>query len=215
MRSKEEAHDYRYFPDPDLLPLEFDQIFVKKLAAALPELPDEKKARFVKNYGLSPYDAGVLIGERETADFFEEVAKGRDAKGTANFVINEFFGRLNKEGKDISTSPISAKQLAAIVDLIGDGTISGKIAKDLFEIVWNEGGDPRAIVEKRGMKQVTDTGAIEKAVDAVIAKNPEKVGEVKAKPTLLGWFVGQVLKETGGKANPQAVNELLKKKLGI
>ncbi len=215
MRSKEEAHDYRYFPDPDLLPLEFDEAFVKKLAADLPELPDEKKARFVKNYGLSPYDAGVLIGERETADFFEDVAKGRDAKAAANFVINEFFGRLNKEGKDISTSPISAQQLASIVDLIGDGTISGKIAKDLFEIVWNEGGDPRAIVEKRGMKQVTDTGAIEKAVDGVIAKNPEKVEQVKAKPTLLGWFVGQVMKETGGKANPQAVNELLKKKLGI
>jgi aspartyl-tRNA(Asn)/glutamyl-tRNA(Gln) amidotransferase subunit B len=215
MRNKEEAHDYRYFPDPDLLPLEFDEAFVKKLAADLPELPDEKKARFVKDYGLSPYDAGVLIGERETADFFEEVAKGRDAKAAANFVINEFFGRLNKEGKDISTSPVSAKQLATIVDLIGDGTISGKIAKDLFEIVWNEGGDPRAIVEKRGMKQVTDTGAIEKAVDGVIAKNPDKVAAVKAKPTLLGWFVGQVMKETGGKANPQAVNELLKKKLGI
>src|ERR1700719_1778606 len=200
MRNKEEAHDYRYFPDPDLLPLEFDAAFVNKLKADLPELPDEKKARFVKSYGLSPYDAGVLIGERETADFFEEVAKGRDAKAAANFVINEFFGRLNKEGKDISTSPISAKQLASIVDLIGDGTISGKIAKDLFEIVWNEGGDPRAIVEKRGMKQVTDTGAIEKAVDGVIAKNPDKVEQVKAKPNLLGWFVGQVMKETGGKA---------------
>jgi aspartyl-tRNA(Asn)/glutamyl-tRNA(Gln) amidotransferase subunit B len=215
MRNKEEAHDYRYFPDPDLLPLEFDAAFVEKLKAGLPELPDDKKARFVKNYGLSPYDAGVLIGERETADFFEEVAKGRDAKAAANFVINEFFGRLNKEGKDISTSPVSAKQLASIVDLIGNGTISGKIAKDLFEIVWNEGGDPRAIVEKRGMKQMTDTGAIEKAVDGVIAKNPDKAAEVKAKPNLLGWFVGQVLKETGGKANPAAVNELLKKKLGI
>jgi aspartyl-tRNA(Asn)/glutamyl-tRNA(Gln) amidotransferase subunit B len=215
MRNKEEAHDYRYFPDPDLLPLEFDEAFVAKLKAGLQELPDEKKARFVKNYGLSPYDAGVLIGERGTADFFEDVAKGRDAKAAANFVINEFFGRLNKEGKDISTSPISAKQLASIVDLIGDGTISGKIAKDLFEIVWNEGGEPRAIVEKRGMKQVTDTGAIEKAVDGVIAKNPDKVGEVKAKPNLLGWFVGQVMKETGGKANPETVNELLKKKLGL
>jgi aspartyl-tRNA(Asn)/glutamyl-tRNA(Gln) amidotransferase subunit B len=215
MRNKEEAHDYRYFPDPDLLPLEFDEAFVAKLKAGLPELPDEKKARFVKNYGLSPYDAGVLIGERDTANFFEDVAKGRDAKAAANFVINEFFGRLNKEGKDISTSPISAKQLASIVDLIGDGTISGKIAKDLFEIVWNEGGDPRAIVEKRGMKQVTDTGAIEKAVDGVIAKNPDKVEQVKAKPNLLGWFVGQVMKETGGKANPEAVNELLKKKLGL
>jgi len=215
MRSKEEAHDYRYFPDPDLLPLEFDDAFVAKLKAGLPELPDEKKARFVKNYGLSPYDAGVLIGERETADFFEEVAKGRDAKAAANFVINEFFGRLNKEGKSISTSPVSAKQIASIVDLIGDGTISGKIAKDLFEIVWSEGGDPRAIVEKRGMKQVTDTGAIEKAIDEVIARNPDKVQEVKAKPNLLGWFVGQVIKQSGGKANPQAVNDLLKKKLGI
>jgi aspartyl-tRNA(Asn)/glutamyl-tRNA(Gln) amidotransferase subunit B len=215
MRNKEEAHDYRYFPDPDLLPLEFDDAFVAKLKAGLPELPDEKKARFVKNYGLSPYDAGVLIGERGTADFFEDVAKGRDAKAAANFVINEFFGRLNKEGMDISTSPVSAKQLASIVDLIGDGTISGKIAKDLFEIVWNEGGEPRAIVEKRGMKQVTDTGAIEKAVDGVIAKNPDKVEQVKAKPNLLGWFVGQVMKETGGKANPEVVNELLKKKLGI
>ncbi len=198
-----------------MLPLEFDAAFVARLKADLPELPDEKKARFVKNYGLSPYDAGILIGERGTADFFEEVAKGRDAKAAANFVINEFFGRLNKEGKDISASPVSAKQLASIVDLVGDGTISGKIAKDLFEILWNEGGDPRAIVEKRGMKQMTDTGAIEKAVDGVIAKNPDKVAEVKAKPNLLGWFVGQVLKETGGKANPAAVNELLKKKLGI
>jgi aspartyl-tRNA(Asn)/glutamyl-tRNA(Gln) amidotransferase subunit B len=215
MRNKEEAHDYRYFPDPDLLPLEFDAAFVAKLKADLPELPDEKKARFVKNYGLSPYDAGVLIGERETADFFEDVAKGRDAKAAANFVINEFFGRMNKEGKDISTSPVSAQQLASIVDLIGDGTISGKIAKDLFEIVWNEGGDPRAIVEKRGMKQVTDSGAIEKAVDGVIAKNPDKVAAVKAKPNLLGWFVGQVMKETGGKAKPEMVNELLKKKLGL
>jgi aspartyl-tRNA(Asn)/glutamyl-tRNA(Gln) amidotransferase subunit B len=215
MRNKEEAHDYRYFPDPDLLPLELDGAFIRKLEAALPELPDGKKARFVKSYGLSPYDAGVLVGERDTADFFEEVAKGRDAKTAANFVINEFFGRLNKEGKDISSSPVSAKQLAVIVDLIGEGTISSKIAKDLFEIVWNEGGDPRAIVEARGMKQVTDTAAIEKAVDAVIAKSPDKVEQVKAKPTLLGWFVGQVMKETGGKANPQAVNELLKKKLGI
>ncbi len=215
MRSKEEAHDYRYFPDPDLLPLEFDDAFVEKLKAGLPELPDEKKARFVKEFGLSPYDAGVLIAERETAAFFEEVAKGRDPKAAANFMINEFFGRLNKEDKTIEQSPISAKQLGAIVDLIGDGTISGKIAKDLFEIVWEEGGDPREVVEKRGMKQVTDTGAIEKVVDDIIAKNPDKVEQVKAKPTMLGWFVGQVIKASGGKANPQAVNEILKKKLGI
>jgi len=215
MRSKEEAHDYRYFPDPDLLPLELDETFVAKIKADLPELPDEKKARFVKSYGLSPYDAGVLTSERETADFFEEVAKGRDAKAAANFVLNEFFGRLNREGKDIVSSPVSAKQLASIVDLIGDGTISGKIAKDLFDIVWSEGGDPRAIVEKRGMKQVTDIDAIEKAIDEVIAKNPDKAAEVKTKTNLLGWFVGQVIKQSGGKANPQAVNELLKKKLGL
>jgi aspartyl-tRNA(Asn)/glutamyl-tRNA(Gln) amidotransferase subunit B len=215
MRSKEEAHDYRYFPDPDLLPLEFDQAFVDRLKEGLPELPDEKKARFVKEYGLSPYDAGVLSAERETADYFEEAAKGRDAKAAANFIINELFGRLNKEGKSITESPVTAKQIAEVVGLIADGTISGKIAKDLFEILWTEGGEPRAIVELRGMKQVTDTGAIEKAIDEVIAKNPDKVEQVKAKPTMLGWFVGQVMKQSGGKANPQAVNELLKKRLGI
>jgi aspartyl-tRNA(Asn)/glutamyl-tRNA(Gln) amidotransferase subunit B len=215
MRSKEEAHDYRYFPDPDLLPLEFDDAFIAKLKADLPELPDEKKARFVKDFGLSPYDAGVLIAERETAAFFEEVASGRDPKAAANFMINEFFGRLNKEDKTIEQSPITAKQLGAIVDLISDATISGKIAKDLFEIVWEEGGNPREVVEKRGMKQVTDIGAIEKVVDDIIAKNPDKVEQVKAKPTMLGWFVGQVIKASGGKANPQAVNDILKKKLGI
>jgi aspartyl-tRNA(Asn)/glutamyl-tRNA(Gln) amidotransferase subunit B len=215
MRSKEEAHDYRYFPDPDLLPLEFDQAFVEKIKADLPELPDEKKARFVRDFGLSPYDASVLTAEKETSAYFEEVADGRDAKAAANFVINELFGRLNKEGKEIGASPVTAKQIAEIVDLISDGTISGKIAKDLFEIVWTEGGEPRAIVELRGMKQVTDTGAIEKAIDEVIAKNPDKVEQVKAKPTMLGWFVGQVIKQSGGKANPQAVNDMLKKKLGI
>ncbi|GLS19005.1 aspartyl/glutamyl-tRNA(Asn/Gln) amidotransferase subunit B [Labrys miyagiensis] len=215
MRSKEEAHDYRYFPDPDLLPLEFDQAYVDDLAQHLPELPDPKKTRFISQYGLSSYDAGVLTAERESADFFEEVAKGRDGKSAANWVINELFGRLNKEGLDISSSPVSASQLGAIVDLIGENVISGKIAKDLFEIVWTEGGDPRAVVEARGMKQVTDTGAIEAAVDAVIAANPDKVEQVKAKPTMLGWFVGQVMKQTGGKANPQAVNDLLKAKLGI
>ncbi|WP_418655056.1 Asp-tRNA(Asn)/Glu-tRNA(Gln) amidotransferase subunit GatB [Ancylobacter moscoviensis] len=215
MRSKEEAHDYRYFPDPDLLPLEFDDAFVTELAAHLPELPDEKKARFVSAYGLSAYDADVLVAEKDTADYYEACATGRDAKAAANFVINELFGRLNKEGKDIASSPVSAQQIGAIVDLIADGTISGKIAKDLFEIVFTEGGDPREIVEARGMKQVTDTGAIEAAVDAIIAANPDKVEQVKAKPTMLGWFVGQVMKQTGGKANPQAVNDLLKGKLGI
>ncbi|MCP8939854.1 Asp-tRNA(Asn)/Glu-tRNA(Gln) amidotransferase subunit GatB [Alsobacter sp. SYSU M60028] len=215
MRSKEEAHDYRYFPDPDLLPLEFDQAFVDALAADLPELPDEKKARFIADYGVTPYDASVLVAERASADFYEAVAKGRDGKAAANWVINELFGRLNKEGKDVATSPVSAAQLGAIVDLIGEGVISGKIAKDLFEIVWSEGGDPRQIVESRGMKQVTDTGAIEAAIDAVIAANPDKVEQAKAKPTMIGWFVGQVMKQTGGKANPQAVNDMLKAKLGI
>ncbi len=215
MRSKEEAHDYRYFPDPDLLPLEFSQDYVEGLAQHLPELPDEKKARFIADFALSAYDAGVLVAERASADFFESVAKGRDGKTAANWVINELFGRLNKEGKDIVSSPVSAAQLGEIVDLIADETISGKIAKDLFEIVWTEGGDPRAIVDARGMKQVTDTGAIEKAVDEIIAANPDKVEQAKAKPTLLGWFVGQVMKTTGGKANPQSVNALLKAKLGI
>jgi aspartyl-tRNA(Asn)/glutamyl-tRNA(Gln) amidotransferase subunit B len=215
MRTKEEAHDYRYFPDPDLLPLALKQDDVDALARRLPELPDEKKARFVRDFGLSGYDAGVLVNERETAEFFEALAQGRDAKAAANWVINELFGRLNKEGKDISTSPVAVQQLGAILDLIGEGTISGKIAKDVFDIVWNEGGDPKTIVEERGMKQVTDLGAIEKVVDDIIARNPDKVEQLKAKPTMIGWFVGQVMKSSGGKANPQAVNDLLKKKLGI
>ncbi|WP_338827189.1 Asp-tRNA(Asn)/Glu-tRNA(Gln) amidotransferase subunit GatB [Bradyrhizobium sp. 27S5] len=220
MRSKEEAHDYRYFPDPDLLPLEFSQAFVDDLKAHLPELPDQKKSRFITGFGLSPYDASVLVAERESAEFYETVLSGladkaRDGKLAANWVINELFGRLNKEGVEIAASPVSAEQLAAIVDLIGEGAISGKIAKDLFEIVWQEGGDPRALVEARGMKQVTDLGAIEKVVDDIIAANPDKVAQAKAKPAALQWFVGQVMKSSGGKANPKAVNELLKSKLGI
>ena len=215
MRSKEEAHDYRYFPDPDLLPLELTQDYVDSLRHDLPELPDAKRARFVQDYGLSAYDAGVLVAERESADYFEAVAKGRDGKTAANWVINELFGRLNKEGKDIEHSPVSAAQLGGLVDLIANGTISGKIAKDLFEILWSEGGDPAEIVAARGMRQVTDTGAIETAVDDIIAANPDKVEQVKAKPSMLGWFVGQVMKASGGKANPQAVNEILKRKLGI
>jgi aspartyl-tRNA(Asn)/glutamyl-tRNA(Gln) amidotransferase subunit B len=215
MRTKEEAHDYRYFPDPDLLPLEFTQAYVAQLKANLPELPDQKKARFIAEFGLSSYDASVLVAERESAGFFETVLARRDGKLAANWVINELFGRLNKEGVVIGTSPVSADQLAAIVDLIGEGTISGKIAKDLFEIVWEEGGDPRAVVEARGMKQVTDLSAIEKVVDEIIAANPDKVTQVKAKPQLIGWFVGQVMKSSGGKANPQAVNDLLKAKLGV
>jgi len=215
MRSKEEAHDYRYFPDPDLLPLELAQADVDALKAGLPELPDEKKARFVSASGLPAYDADVLVAERATADFFEAVAKGRDAKAAANWVINDLGGRLNKEGKDIAASPVSAQQLGAILDLIKEGSISGKIAKDLFEIVWSEGGDPREIVETRGMKQVTDTGAIEKIVDEVVSKNPDKALDLKTNPKALGWFVGQVMKASGGKANPQAVNDLLRQKLGI
>jgi aspartyl-tRNA(Asn)/glutamyl-tRNA(Gln) amidotransferase subunit B len=220
MRSKEEAHDYRYFPDPDLLPLELTQAFVDALKVDLPELPDEKKARFISDFGLTPYDASVLVSERESADFYEAVLgrladKGRDGKLAANWVINELFGRLNKEGKDIASSPVSAAQLGAIVDLIGEQTISGKIAKDLFEIIWSEGGDPRAVVEVRGMKQVTDLGAIEKVVDDIVAANPDKVAQAKAKPAMVGWFVGQVMKSSGGKANPQAVNDLLKSKLGL
>lgn len=220
MRSKEEAHDYRYFPDPDLLPLEFSQEFVDALRAELPELPDQKKTRFVADLGLSAYDASVLVAERESAVFYETVLdklsnRARDGKMAANWVINELFGRLNKEGRDITDSPVGAEQLAAIIDLIGEGTISGKIAKDLFEIVWQEGGDPRALVESRGMKQVTDLSAIEKVVDDIIAANPDKAAQVKDKPQSLGWFVGQVMKASGGKANPQAVNDLLKSKLGI
>lgn len=220
MRSKEEAHDYRYFPDPDLLPLEFSQAFVDELKAKLPELPDQKKTRFVADFGLSAYDASVLVAERESAVFYETVLdklanRARDGKVAANWVINELFGRLNKEGRDITGSPVNADQLSGIVDLIGEGTISGKIAKDLFEIVWQEGGDPRALVESRGMKQVTDLSAIEKVVDDIIAANPDKAAQVKDKPQSLGWFVGQVMKASGGKANPQSVNDLLKSKLGI
>ncbi|WP_173931544.1 Asp-tRNA(Asn)/Glu-tRNA(Gln) amidotransferase subunit GatB [Chelativorans sp. Marseille-P2723] len=215
MRTKEEAHDYRYFPDPDLVPLVFDQAYVDALAAELPELPDEKKARFMSDFGLSEYDASVLVAEKAIADFFEQVADGRDGKTAANWVINDLLGALNKAGAVIEETPISPAQLGAIIDLIKDGTISGKIAKDLFEIVWNEGGNPNEIVESRGMKQVTDTGAIEKAVDEVIAANPDKVEQAKAKPSLAGWFVGQVMKATQGKANPQTVNALVKQKLEI
>jgi aspartyl-tRNA(Asn)/glutamyl-tRNA(Gln) amidotransferase subunit B len=215
MRSKQEAHDYRYFPDPDLLPVEVSQAYVDALKSDLPELPDAKTARFVSDYGLSAYDAGVLVTERETADFFEAVAKGRDAKAAANWIINELFGRLNKEGKEIASSPVSAEQLGAILDLIAAGTISGKIAKDVFEVVWTQGGDPHRIVEDRGLKQVTDTGAIEALVDEIVGKNPDKVAQAKDKPAVVGWFVGQVMKSSGGKANPKVVNDLLKTKLGL
>ena len=215
MRSKEEAHDYRYFPDPDLLPLEFNQAYVDGLASGLPELPDAKKERLVASLGLSAYDAAILVSEKAIADYFERVAVGRDGKTAANWVINDLLGALNRTGKAIESAPVSPDQIGTIIDLIKEQTISGKIAKELFEIVWTDGGDPRQIVEARGMRQVTDTGAIETAVDEIIAGNPDKAAQAKAKPTLAGWFVGQVMKATGGKANPQAVNALIKAKLGI
>ena len=215
MRSKEEAHDYRYFPDPDPLPLEFTADWVAFVESSLPELPDEKRKRFMSDYGLSLYDANVLAMERNSSDFFESTARGRDGKAVANWVINELFGRLNKEGKTIENTPVSAAQLGELVDLIAHGTISGKIAKDVFEIIWSEGGSPAQVVETRGLKQVTDIVAIEMAVDEIVAQNPDKIAAVLAKPSMLGWFVGQVMKTTGGKANPQSVNDLLRKKLGI
>ncbi|MBZ8119019.1 Asp-tRNA(Asn)/Glu-tRNA(Gln) amidotransferase subunit GatB [Roseovarius sp. LXJ103] len=213
MRSKEEAHDYRYFPDPDLLPLEIEQDWVDGIKATLPELPDAKKARFINDFGLADYDASVLTADLESAGYFETAAKGRDGKLVANWVINELFGRLKKEGAEIIDSPVSPAQLGGIVDLISSDAISGKIAKDLFEIVYETGGDPAQIVEERGMKQVTDTGAIETAVDQIIADNPAQVEKAKENPKLAGWFVGQVMKATGGKANPKAVNEIVAAKL--
>ncbi|MEJ6709617.1 MAG: Asp-tRNA(Asn)/Glu-tRNA(Gln) amidotransferase subunit GatB [Amylibacter sp.] len=214
LRSKEEAHDYRYFPDPDLLPLEIEQSWVDEIKANLPELPDAKKARFMADFGMTEYDANVLTAEVASADYFEATAKGRDGKIAANWVINELFGHLKKDECEITESPVSPAQLGGIIDLIASNAISGKIAKDLFEIVYVEGGNPAQIVETRGMKQVTDTGAIEAAVDEIIAANPDQVAKAQANPKLAGWFVGQVMKATGGKANPKAVNELVAKKLG-
>ena len=215
MRSKEEAHDYRYFPDPDLLPLEIEQAWVDDIAAALPELPDAKKARFISDFGLSDYDASVLTADVENAEYFEAVASGADGKLAANWVINELFGRLKKDDKEITESPISAARLAQIVALIKSDAISGKIAKDVFDIAYTQDRDPEEIVETEGMKQVTDTGAIEAAVDEIIAANPDQVEKAKANPKLAGWFVGQVMKSTGGKANPAMVNQLVAAKLGL
>jgi aspartyl-tRNA(Asn)/glutamyl-tRNA(Gln) amidotransferase subunit B len=215
MRSKEEAHDYRYFPDPDLLPLVFDQAYVDVLAANLPELPDAKKARFMRDFGLAAYDASVLVANRQTGDFFEAVAEKdpTNAKMAANWVINEFFGRLNKEGLEIDQSPVNAAQLSEILMSLGAGTISTKIAKELFDIVWTEGGSPNEIIERRGMRQVSDVSQIQGAIDVLFLQNPDKVAQAKASPKAMMWFVGQVMKSTGGKANPQIVNDLLKKKL--
>ncbi|MBU2606955.1 MAG: Asp-tRNA(Asn)/Glu-tRNA(Gln) amidotransferase subunit GatB [Alphaproteobacteria bacterium] len=215
MRSKEDAHDYRYFPDPDLLPLEIEQAWIDEIKATLPELPDQKRARFESEYGISHYDAGVLIADAEKAEYFETVATGRDAKLAANWVTQELFGYLNKEGLELADSPVSAEALGGLIALISDETISGKIAKDVFARMIAGEGEAAAIVETHGLKQVTDTGAIEKVVDEIIAGNPEQVGRVKDKPQTLGWFVGQVMKASGGKANPKAVNDILKAKLGI
>jgi aspartyl-tRNA(Asn)/glutamyl-tRNA(Gln) amidotransferase subunit B len=215
MRSKEEAHDYRYFPDPDLLPLEIEQAWVDDIARTMPELPDAKKARFMADFGLTDYDSNVLTADLESSSFFEAVAQGRDGKMAANWVINELFGRLNKESRTIADTPLSAPQLGGVIDLIASGEISGKMAKDLFDILWTDGGDPAEVAAARGMKQVTDTGAIEAAVDEIIAANPAQVEKAKANPKLAGWFTGQVLKATGGKANPATVNDMVARKLGI
>ena len=215
MRGKEEAHDYRYFPDPDLLPLELAPSLIADLQKSLPELPDEKKARFVRDYALSAYDAGVLVAEREAAEYFEAmVTAGADAKAAANWLINEYFGRLNKQGLTVATGPLSAQANAAILQMVAQQLISGKVAKDVLTIAWTEGGDPREIVERRGLKQVSDVGALEKVVDEIVANNPDKVADAKANPKAIGWFVDQVMKASGGKANPQTVNELLRKRIG-
>ncbi|MEE2878358.1 MAG: Asp-tRNA(Asn)/Glu-tRNA(Gln) amidotransferase subunit GatB [Pseudomonadota bacterium] len=215
MRSKEDAHDYRYVPDPDLLPLEIDDLFINNIRESLPELPDEKRARFEADYGLSRYDAGVLTADSERAEFFEAVAHKRDAKLAANWVSQELFGYLNREDLELSESPVSAVQLGELIDLISDDTISGKIAKDVFARMIEGEGNPGEIVEKHGLKQVTDTGAIEAIIDEIIAANPEQAASVKEKPKAMGWFVGQVMKASGGKANPQAVNQILRQKLGL
>ena len=214
MRSKEEAHDYRYFPDPDLLPLEFDDAFIERIRADLPELPDDKKARFINDLGLSAYDAGILVGEKEVADYFEAVAAGRDAKLAANWVIGELFGQLNRTGKSLADNPVDANALGELIDLIKDGKINNRIAKEVFEEMFDTGEKAADIVQKKGLTQVSDTGAIEAAIDAVIAANPDKVAEYRSgKDKLFGFFMGQVMKATQGKANPAVVTEILKPKL--
>lgn len=215
MRSKEDAHDYRYFPDPDLLPLEVEQAWIDEIRASLPELPDEKRRRFEADYGLSHYDAGVLTAEADKAAFFETVARGRDAKLAANWVSQELFGYLNREDIELGDSPVGAEALGGLIDLISDDTISGKIAKTVFARMIETGQQAGQIVEDEGLKQVTDSGAIEAIVDKIIADNPDQAASVKEKPKAMGWFVGQVMKASQGKANPKAVNEILRRKLGV
>ncbi|MFQ5626040.1 MAG: Asp-tRNA(Asn)/Glu-tRNA(Gln) amidotransferase subunit GatB [Methyloligellaceae bacterium] len=216
MRSKEEAHDYRYFPDPDLLPLKLSQSFVDELKAHLPELPDQKKARFMADWGLDAYDAEVLVAEKERARYFEEMVDGgAEPKAAANWLLNQHLGRVNKEGVAFEEAPVSSAANMAILKMMNDGAISGKIAKQLYDLVWETGEDPEKLVEERGLKQVTDTGAIEKVVDEVLAANPKQAEQVKSKPKTLGWLVGQVMQKTSGKANPQAVNRILREKLKI
>jgi aspartyl-tRNA(Asn)/glutamyl-tRNA(Gln) amidotransferase subunit B len=215
MRSKEEAQDYRYFPDPDLLPLELDPAWIKAIEASLPELPDAKAARLQSQYGLSAYDARVLSIEAARADFFEQAAKGRDAKLVANWTTNNLLARLSEAGLDIDQSPIPAADITGLVKLIEDGVVSSKIARVVFDHMWAGEGSPAAVVEARGLVQVTDTGAIEAVVDAIIGANPDKAEAVKTRPQAIGWFVGQVMRETGGKANPAALNEILKARLGV
>ena len=215
MRSKEEAHDYRYFPDPDLLPLELSEDFIEAIRAALPELPDQKKTRFVDALGLSDYDAGVLVAEKEVANYFEMVAAGRDAKTAVNWVTGDLFGKLNDTGRDIADSPVSPTDLGRLIDLISDGTLSGRLAKEVFEAMFESGRPPAEIVEERGLKQVSDSGEIEALIDTIIAGNADKVAEYKSgKDKLFGFFVGQVMKASQGKANPKVVNDILHEKLG-
>lgn len=214
LRGKEEAHDYRYFPDPDLLPLVVDEDWIEEIRADMPELPDEKKQRFMRDYTLGAYDAGVLVAERDTADFYEAVANGRDPKTTANWVTGEYFGALNKAGIDLSEAPVDADMLGELIDLMTDGTISGRIAKDVFEEMWEHSKKAGDIVEEKGLKQISDTGELEAVIDRLLADNPKQVAQVQeGSKKVMGWFVGQVMKATGGKANPQTVNEILSRKL--
>ena len=213
MRSKEEAHDYRYFPDPDLLPLTFTDEFVESIRKTLPELPDIRRSRFVDNFDLSPYDAGILVSEKETADYFEIASKGSNSKLVCNWIVGELFSILNKDNITIAKSPITPENLGKLINLIDDGTITGRIAKDVFEIMVETGNDPISIVNSNDMKQVSDEGEIEKIIEAIMQSNPDQVRALEEKPNLMGWFVGQVMKQTQGKANPQKVNEILNKKL--